>query len=381
MHLAFLTSEYPHEKVNHAAGIGTSIKNLVESLVKEGVKVSLFIYGQGSDEVIKENGLTIHLIKRRKYALFTWYFHRKYIERYINKVIVSEGVDVIEAPDWTGVTAFMQFKIPLIIRFHGSDTYFCNIEKRKQKWKNKFFEWVAVRGAQGYISPTSFAGKQSAQLFGIAPNLVETIHYGLNLDNFINDNPEEFQEALIVYIGTIIRKKGVFELPTIFSIVKSKIPSAKLVLIGADAGDVKTGSSSTWAVLKDDFREQDIEDVNYIGKIPYDQVHSFIKKANVCVFPTYAETLGMVTIESMALQRPVVNSNIGWAQELMEDGKSGYLVYPSDHQQYADRIVDLIENKAMAIEMGKEARRYVKDVFCVNKIVKQNISFFNKFIK
>jgi glycosyltransferase involved in cell wall biosynthesis len=42
-----------------------------------------------------------------------------------------------------------------------------------------------------------------------------------------------------------------------------------------------------------------------------------MKQAQVCIFPSFAETLGMVTIESMALQKPVVNTSIGWAPELI----------------------------------------------------------------
>ena len=41
----------------------------------------------------------------------------------------------IEAPDWTGITAFMRLKAPLVIRFHGSDTYFCHLEKTASKNK------------------------------------------------------------------------------------------------------------------------------------------------------------------------------------------------------------------------------------------------------
>ena len=90
MHIAFLTPEYPHEKTGHSAGIGSSIKNLVQALVKENYQVTVFIYAQKNNEVINDNGAVIHLIKDEKYTLGKWYFYRKYIEKYINKVISSE---------------------------------------------------------------------------------------------------------------------------------------------------------------------------------------------------------------------------------------------------------------------------------------------------
>ena len=87
MHIAFLTSEYPHDKIKFAAGIGTSIKNLVSELLKEKIIVSIFVYGQQTDEIIIENGIKIHLIKSRKYSFFTWFYYRKHIQNYINKFI------------------------------------------------------------------------------------------------------------------------------------------------------------------------------------------------------------------------------------------------------------------------------------------------------
>ena len=57
MHIAFLTPEYPHPKIQHSAGLGTSIKNLVAALVRKDVKVTVFVYGQPKAEVFEENGI------------------------------------------------------------------------------------------------------------------------------------------------------------------------------------------------------------------------------------------------------------------------------------------------------------------------------------
>ena len=140
MHIAFLTPEYPHKKISHAAGIGTSIKNLAVALVKEKCKVSIIVYGQNKSLVFEDEGVVIHVLEDRKYRFAKWYLHRKYIENYCNKLIKEQNITILEAADWTGITAFMRFKIPLVIRFHGSDTYFCHLEKRKQKLKNFWFE-------------------------------------------------------------------------------------------------------------------------------------------------------------------------------------------------------------------------------------------------
>lgn len=380
MHIAFLTPEYPHAKVKHSGGLGTSIKNLVVALVEKGISVTVFIYGQPQAAVFEENGVIFHLIVNKKYRFAKWFFYRKFIQNYVNSVIKKERIGLIEAPDWTGVTAFMRFDVPLIIRFHGSDTYFCHLEQRKQKFKNRLFETLAIRNAQGYIAPTKYAGEVSAQLFGLSKQQITIIHYGLDLKQFQNENPAQFEKGLLLYIGTIIRKKGVFELPAIFKKVLEQVPTAKLVLIGGDSADIQTGSASTWDLLKVSFDSSALEQVDYKGKIPYSEVQNYIKKANVCLFPTYAETLGMVTIESMAMQKPVVNSNIGWAQELMEDQKSGFLVHPSRHEEYANRIVSVLQNDDLYIQLGTAACKFVSERFDIESIVKNNIQFYESKI-
>lgn len=380
MHIAFLTPEYPHYKVNHAAGIGTSIKNLAQALVQQEVKVTVFIYGQKQSEVFEEKGISFHLIADKSFAFGKWFFYRKHIQNYCNTIIQSNKIDLMEAADWTGITAFMNFKIPLVIRFHGSDTYFCKLEKRKQKWKNRWFETLAVRNAQGYVAPTIFAGALSADLFGLAIEKVHTIYNGLDLLQFKNEQPEVFEQGLILYVGTLIRKKGVFELAEIFKKVVVQQPGAQLVLIGGDSADIKTGSDSTWRMLEQEFTEELRSNVTYLGQIPYADVQAYIKKANVCVFPSYAETLGMVTIEAMAMQKAVVNSSFGWAQELMEDEKNGFLVHPSNHDLYVDKIIKILEDKYLSLQIGRKVRRRVEKVFDIEKKCAENINFYQQVI-
>ena len=380
MHIAFLTPEYPHKKISHAAGIGTSIKNLAVALVKEKCKVSIIVYGQNKSLVFEDEGVVIHVLEDRKYRFAKWFWYRKHIQNYCNQLIKEQNITILEAADWTGITAFMKFKIPLVIRFHGSDTYFCHLEKRKQKLKNFWFEKLAIQKAKAFIAPTTFAGNLSQKLFGLQNKKIQTIHNGLELGKFENSHPEEYQNGLLLYIGTIIRKKGVLELPKIFNQVRQQHPQASLILIGGDSSDIETQSQSTWQLMQNRFQDDDLHSVTYLGKIPYHEVQQYIKKAHVCVFPSFAETLGMVTIEAMAMQKPVVNTKIGWAKELIVDGESGFLVYPKNHQGYAAKITSILNDNALAKKLGDNARERVEKKFDITKIAAENIAFYKSVI-
>jgi glycogen(starch) synthase len=378
MHIAYLTPEYPHPELGNSGGMGTSIKNLVTALCKMGHKISLFVYDQHKTDLFIEDGVTFHLIGKKHYKIGGFYFYRKHIEQYINKH--SSDVDIIEAPDWTGITAFMSLKKPLVIRFHGSDTYFCHIEGRPQKWKNAFFEKRAVRKAKAFIAPTHFAGKKSIQLFKQPLSKLKIIHYGLELDKFNNNSPEEFILKRLLNIGTLIRKKGVFQLIEMFNKIIIAHPTAKLFFIGADSYDVQTGSASTWKLLQENMSPAAREAITYLGKVPYDQVKEEIQKAHICVFPSLAETLGMVTIESMALQKVVVNTNIGWAQDLIEHGKDGFMHHPDDIDAYVNTVTTVFENDALRKRIIKAARETIEEQFDINYVAQSNVSFYNSLI-
>ncbi|MGB5417695.1 glycosyltransferase family 4 protein [Algibacter sp.] len=381
MKVGFITSEYPHPQVKFAAGIATSIKNLAVALVKKEVDVTVFVYHQNETVVVHDQGVEIHLIKREKYSLFTWYFYRKHIQKYVNKIVNEKGINILEAPDWTGITAFMKFKVPLVIRFHGSDAYFCKLEGRKQKFKNFMFEKLALKRASRYATPTTYAGIETQKIFSLNKTKIKTIYNGLQLEHFENPSPNIYDRNVILYIGTIIRKKGVLELAQIFNKINKENPEAKLILIGGDSFDIKTGEASTYKLMTQIFSSEAIKQVDYLGKIPYEDVRAQIKKAHVCAYPSFAETLGMVTIESMAMQKPVVNTSIGWAQELIDNGINGYLVHPSKIDDYANQILKLLNDEALCSQIGKEARVKVESLFDINKIADINIQYYKSILK
>jgi glycosyltransferase involved in cell wall biosynthesis len=380
MNIGFITPEYPHPKVSHAAGIGTSIKNLAIALVKKNVDVTVFIYHQKESEIFHDNGVEIHLIKKERYKVFTWYFYRKHIQKYVNQIVNKKGIDILEAADWTGITAFMNLNVPLVIRFHGSDAYFCKLEKRKQKFKNFVFEKLALKKATAFIAPTTYAGIETSMIFSLNKQEIKTIHYGLQLENFENKTPEVYNRNTILYIGTIIRKKGVFELAEIFNKVVESNPNSQLILIGNDSPDIKTGEKSTYKLVEKIFSIQAKNQVKYLGKIPYQEVKEHIKNAHICTFPSFAETLGMVTIESMAMQKPVVNTSIGWAQELINNGINGYLVHPTKTDLYAQRILDLLNDEKLCLQIGKAARQKVEVFFEIKKNAEINIEFYKSIL-
>jgi glycosyltransferase involved in cell wall biosynthesis len=377
MHIGFLLPEYPHEKLPKAAGIGTSTKNLLKALVDKGIKITVFTYFQNIQEVFQDGQITIHKIKLRKYPLFTWRLNEGIIEKYINKIIKKDQIDILEVVDWTGISANMKFSIPHIMRLHGSDTFFCHLENRSQKLSNFNREKKAYQKANKIIAVSQFVAEKTNTLFA-ENKKVTVIPNGIYIDDFQSDITK-VKEGVILYFGTLIRKKGILELAHIFNELIQKNTNCSLVIVGNDAIDVLE-NRSTWEIMQERLTKEATQATNYLGKVNYDKMKELINEASVCVFPSLAESFGMVTIEAMALEKPFVNTDYPWAHEIVDDGETGFLVDPKAHAEFADKIHTLLTNNEIASRMAKNARKEAVKRFDITKIAEQNIEIYTGMI-
>ena len=377
MIIGFITPEYPNQELTKVGGLGTSIKNLTTSLKKEGVNSVVFVINQKFNKVFTDDGVEVHSIKNEKKAIFQWYFNRKQINAYIAKVVREKNIDLLEAPDWMGITAFMNFSIPLVIRIHGSDGYFCHLDGRKQKPKNRFFEKKALKNADEVLSVSNFASKLTNQVFNLNRD-IKTIYNGINVVNFSPLNVT-VNKGQVLYFGTIVRKKGVLELAHVFNYVITQYPDASFLLIGNDNPDIFE-KISTYQMFYELLSEEAKQRTEHIKAVQYNEVKKHIAQANVIVLPSFAEAFPMTWLETLAMEKALVSSDIGWAKELMIDGETGSTVNPKEHRAYANKIVELLQNDDKCKEFGKAGRQRVINNFSTEVITEQNISFYKSLI-
>lgn len=377
MKIAFLTPEYPHPKTGSSGGIGTSIKNLALGLIAQNAKVIVLVYGQKVDDIFIDQNIEIHQIKNIKSKGLSWWLTRKKIENKINQLHKENKIDIVEAPDWTGITSFINSKCPIVIKLHGSDTYFCHLDKRPIKALNKFHEKRALKKANGHIAVSQYVADVTNKVFN-QKIPYKVIHNGVNLNNF-KVTPST-NTLSILYLGTLIRKKGVLEIPYIFNELVKQIPNATLHLVGGDSADILTKKSSTWELMQPLF-DTDVKDkVTYHGKVPYEKVNQFLEQATICIFPSFAEAFPVSWLEAMAKGKAIVASNIGWGPEVLTNNDQGILVSPIEHKQYASAIGNLLINNELRQDMQLKARKKMEEVFDINTIAKQNIEYYKSII-
>lgn len=378
--VAFLTPEFPHPKTpGLCGGIGTSIQNLGSALVRLGIKVSVLVYGQESDGFFHQDGIDFYPIKNDTSRRWPRYKTQKKIEKLLNGLILEGKVNLVEAPDWTGITSFIQPKCPVIVKVHGSDTYFAHLCGKPLEWHKRFAEKRALRKAGGLIAVSQYAADVTYDLirpkkqFRVIPN-------GIDIGKFY-PQPQSELDNTILYFGTLVRKKGTLELPAIFNAVHQKKPNAKLLLVGLDSNDPDTGNRSVWQMIRPLFNAQALENVTYAGNVDYAEISRHISLASLCVFPSYAEALPVSWMEAMSMGKAIVASDIGWASEMITDGQDGFLVHPADHQRYADKIIELFENPGLRVSFGENAREKAAKRFGFDVVAAQHVEFYNSVLR
>lgn len=381
MKIAFLTPEYPNARTGNSGGIGTSIKNLAKGILEEGCQVRVLVYGQKEEAVFDDDGIIIQQIKNVKVKGLSWFFTRKKIEKIINQLYADAAIDLVEAPDWTGITSFIRpEKCPVVIKLHGSDTYFCNLDQRKVKWKNKFHEKRALEKADALLSVSQFTADETNRVFGLQKQFT-IVPNSIDITSFETDKTIQEVPDTVLYFGSLIRKKGLLELPFIFNELIKLNPKVKLILVGKDVPDIISGSHSTWKMMQSLFSEKTLVNVSYLGSVPYKEIQKYISESSVCMFPSFAEALPVSWIEAMAMQKAVVASNIGWATDVIDDEVNGFLVYPKNHAAYASKINILLSNNQMRQQFGISARQKVIQKFSISVVAQQSVAFYKSLIK
>ncbi len=109
------------------------------------------------------------------------------------------------------------------------------------------------------------------------------------------------------------------------------------------------------------------------------RIESIINTFDICVLSTYTESCSNSIMEYMALGKPVIATDGGGTKELIIDGKTGYLVKVREPEELAEKIELLLDNKEMAINMGKAGKKRIEKEFSLNKMIKSYYKLFQKY--
>ena len=196
--------------------------------------------------------------------------------------------------------------------------------------------------------------------FQVDPDRVVVIHNGIDPDQFRRTEARDVlarrgvREPYVLFVGRITDQKGIFHLLD----AASKLPPGVQVVLCASAPD----TPEIEARLKRAVPEH--PNVRWIGEmVPVSEVVQLYSHAAVFACPSVYEPFGLINLEAMGCETPVVASAVGGILEVVEDGKTGLLVEPAQPEALAAALGRVLGNPTLAREMGRAGRKRVEEKF------------------
>lgn len=239
----------------------------------------------------------------------------------------------------------------LVCTSHGADLF-----ALRGVFARQLKKWVARRADA--LTVVSAAMKTPAMQLGAPADKVRVMPMGVDARHRFAPAPlTPRAERELLFVGRLVAKKGVTELPHVLALVHEKFPDVRLTVVGAGPLD---------AALRLEARARGVEShIVLAGPVPNDELPPYYHRATALVVPSIItregdqEGLGLVIGEALACECPVVASALPAIGDLIEHGVTGALARAGDARDFADKIISLLEDPLRAAALGREGRRLV----------------------
>jgi len=272
---------------------------------------------------------------------------------------------------WAARFVKSTYQIPYIITVHGSELPTAQKDKRYLA-----LTMDALRRARRII-PNSFYTKEWLfKVFGDDyRRLVRVIPGGVDINKFrkvsTDDIDQQFNiagEKIVVFAGKLTVYKGVKYLVRAAKKIRGK------VFILGDGPERKN--------LEKMVKDEKVSNVKFLGHFGDDTdfLIKFYSRANVFVAPSvWDEPLGLVILEAMACETPVVVTRKGGIPLAVKDGQNGFFIRPRNSQDMAEKINMLFDNEPLRLKMAKRAREIAVKKFSWEMIAHRFENIYQKF--
>jgi glycosyltransferase involved in cell wall biosynthesis len=217
----------------------------------------------------------------------------------------------------------------------------------------------ACRRAAGYAANTAYEARYVEGL-GVSRDRVTVVGAGIDLAAFAEPgvdrplNGSDGARPRILYLGSLMASKGLDTVVGALPEIWSQLPDVGVVIAG------KT-TAETQALHRAALDCSQGRDLRWLADITEAEKRELLASATLVLYPSRAESFGIVFLEAWANGRPVIGCRAGAVPDVVEDGVSGILIAPGDCRALADSVALLIQDPAAARRMGAEGQRRVRE--------------------
>ena len=415
MRMAVLVYEFPPKIVG---GLGTYAAEITRNFVLMDHDVTVFTMNDDTGSLPTREiwrGIEIHRplhidisdslpdviaedIKKwgRGIQLFSKILVYNYLSasKFVNELVRKEGFkyDIVIAHDWlsaiAGITIKKESGLPLAFHVHSTE------KGRTLGNGSEVVSNIELHGAKAadLIVTVSYAMKDELVKLGFPKEKIQVCHNGVDPQKY---NPEtvkaddvkkirdfyglEDDDLMIFFIGRLVGVKGVDKLIMAMPYVLQKLPKAKLIIVGL--GDLQDYLVNLVKTMK----LQDCVKFRF-EFIPEEERILHYAACDIAAFPSLYEPFGIVALEAMSMERPVVvgAAGVSGMREIVipcGDEQCGFHVNPNNPADIAWGITSALENPEKGKWLGKNGRRRVLNEFTWEKIAKKTLTLYEQVAK
>jgi glycosyltransferase involved in cell wall biosynthesis len=367
-------------------GGGTVYKAIAQKLSKRGHTVKLiagYYEKELKKEIVKVDGgelehvsLPLMNIFRSQYAFFRahlpptlrsiWYLTSIRYNDYDVIHLMAFGHLLI---DFVNLMAKRKNK-NIIITIHGFPKY---VEREGQAnifiklLYNVYFRTLGkhtINSANTITVPSTFVAKECLKNH-ISNSKIQTVSNGIDLGLYTPIRSDELEnkyiitedDILLLSIGRVYWFKGFeYAIESIPLLAKKTNRPIKYMIIG------QIEDHTYFSVLNRQIERLNLKDsVIFTGFVDQKFKLSALSRANVFLIPSVHETFGIVTLEAMAMGKPIVASHIEGIRDILEHMNTGILVSAAEPERISDAIVTLLDNAELNKKLSSNAKYKVKE--------------------
>jgi glycosyltransferase involved in cell wall biosynthesis len=391
MRILMLSWEYPPRIVG---GIARHVEEISEALVAQGHEVHVVTADHpGTAERETVNGVHLHRVKNWSFDppdFLSWVMQLQHgMVAYALEAHRAAPFDLVHAHDWltahAGITLKKGLGIPLLATIHATEAgrNRGHLASEFSKFVNHM-EWRLCFEAWRVIVCSGYMYGEAKTAFGVPDDKLDVVPNGVNYTKFDRTMSKaeraEFRrryaadgQKLVFFVGRMTPEKGAQVLLEAMPKVLAEYHDARFVVVGKGGflPDLKRRAHELGVAPY----------VYFTGFVSDEDLLKLYQVIDVAVFPSLYEPFGIVALEGMAAEVPVVVADTGGLGSIVEHAKSGITTFTGDANSLAWGILEVLKNGDYAQWLATNGRKRVVEVFNWEKIATQTAAIYERIQK
>jgi len=377
-------------------GLGRHVAELVPALCRQGVNIHVLTPYPEPKQSAEEIGpgyvihrVNIAAIDRSKDIYVQAQQANKLLYEAAGQLWAEAGgFDLIHVHDWLVSFAALRLKetyrCPLVATMHATE---------RGRWRGHipddslpqaiiaaenrltFEAWRVIACSRHMLD-------ELRHYFDLPADKIDMIPNGINTATLPQFSPEALahfrqqyvipQAPLIFSVGRMVYEKGQHVLLGAMPTILTVFPQAKLVL---------AGKGPLLGFLQSIVGDMGIQEhVHFVGFVDDLERDKFFASASCAVFPSLYEPFGIVALEAMAFNCPVVVSNLNGLAEVVEHLKTGVFVYPDNSESAAWGVLQVLQKPLFAQQLAENARQVIEEKYSWSYIAQQTALVYRRVV-